>query len=133
MIETTKKTTMIFIDYFVHISIVRQTSLIFSNIDKLNLKLIKIFVYLSQFNLNVRYKFEKRNIVYDVLFRLLTIDNASKVLTKKKISNVFQIFFVIMLNKFKKNSLTNMLQTRRKSKSLKQYMIQIKYLKKREF
>ena len=89
MIETIKRTTVIFIDHFVSTSIVRQILLIFSNIDKLNLNLIKVFGYLSQFDLNVRYKFENISIVFDVLFKLSTIDNSSKAFRKKFFLNAF--------------------------------------------
>ena len=99
MIETTKKTTVIFTDHSVSTSIVKQTSLIFSNIDKFNLRLIKVFVYLSQFDLNVRYKSEKFNIVSNVLFRLSTI---SSLQSSSKKTNAFQISLVVMSNDFKK-------------------------------
>lgn len=59
MIETIIKTTVIITDYSVNTSIARQISLFFNNIDKLNLKLVKVILYLSLFDLNVRYKFKK--------------------------------------------------------------------------
>ena len=73
MIETATKTTVVFIDHSANTSVARQTTFSFSNIDKLNLKLIRISVYLFQFDLDVGCKFDKANIVFDALFRLLTI------------------------------------------------------------
>lgn len=70
MIESAKKTTMIFIDYFVNFSIVKQTTLNNENIDKLNLRFVRVSAYLSQFNINVRYKIDKINVIFDVLSRL---------------------------------------------------------------
>ena len=99
MIETITKTTVIFTNHSVSTSIVKQISHIFSNIDKLNLKLIKVFVYLSQFDLDVRYKSKKFNIVFDVLFRLFTI---SSLQSFSKKTNAFQISLIIMSNEFKK-------------------------------
>ena len=70
MIESAIKITIIFIDHVANSSIARQTTLSSENIDKLNLKLVKIFIYLAQFDLNIRYRSEKDNIVFDALFRL---------------------------------------------------------------
>ena len=115
MIETVTKTTVIFIDHFASTSIVRQTTLSFENTDKLNLKLVRAFVYLFQFDLDVRYKFDKTNIVFDALFRLFTI-NSTKLSTKSCMrrslqmfsakscmwKKSFQISLIIMTNDFKK-------------------------------
>ena len=54
IIETIFK-TIIYTDHVVNFSIVRQITFNFNNIDKLNLRLIRAFTYLSQFQLNVRY------------------------------------------------------------------------------
>ena len=70
MIESAIKISIIFIDHVANSSIARQTTLLSENIDKLNLKLVKVFIYLSQFDLNIRYRSEKDNIVFDALSRL---------------------------------------------------------------
>ena len=77
MIKTSNSTSqvMIYIDYFVIINIVKQIKLSFFNIDKLNLKLIRTFIYLFQFRLNVRHKFEKQHIISNALFKLSSIVN----------------------------------------------------------
>ena len=59
MIKAVNKITIVFIDYATNSVIVDQIKLIFNNIDKLNLKLIKIFIYLSQFNLKIKYRSKK--------------------------------------------------------------------------
>lgn len=89
MIETIIKTTVVFIDHSTNTSIIRQITPNFDNIDKPNLKLIRVFVYLSQFDFDVRYKFDKTTIVFDVLFRLSTINGSLKSFSKKKTSNAF--------------------------------------------
>ena len=38
----------------------------------MNLRLIRVFIYLSQFRLNIRYRSNKRHVLFDVLFRLST-------------------------------------------------------------
>ena len=70
MIESATKTTIIFIDHVANPSIARQTTLSSENIDKLNLKLVRASTYLSQFDLNIRYRSEKNNIMLDALSRL---------------------------------------------------------------
>ena len=61
MIETSNLTSQvtIYINHFVIINIIKQIKLSFFNIDKLNLKLIRTFIYLFQFRFNVRHKFGK--------------------------------------------------------------------------
>ena len=101
MIEATIKIIVIFTNHSANTFIARQTSLTFSNIDKLNLKLIRIFAYLSQFDLDVRYKSEKTNIVSDALSKLSTkkiIESFSDCFLTK----IFQISLMIMSDVFKK-------------------------------
>ena len=114
MIKAVTKTTVIFIDHFASTSIVRQITLSFENTDKLNLRLIRAFVYLFQFDLDVRYKFDKTDIVLDTLFRLLTIDSTklSKSCIQRSLQmfsaesciwkKSFQISLIVMTNDFKK-------------------------------
>ena len=75
MIESAKKITLIFIDYVANSSIAKQTTLNSENIDKLNLRLIKVSAYFSQFNIDIRYKSEKMNIVSDALSRFSSISS----------------------------------------------------------
>ena len=56
MIKTTfTKITIIFIDYIANSSIARQIILSFNSFNKLNFRIIRVSIYLSQFNLNVKY------------------------------------------------------------------------------
>jgi len=52
------------------VPICRQTSLTTSSTDKLNLRLVRASQYLSGFNLSIRHKAGKANIVLDALSRL---------------------------------------------------------------
>ena len=128
MIETTIKTTVIFTDHSINTSIVKQTSLIFSNIDKFNLRLIKVFVYLSQFDLNVRYKSEKFNIILDVLFRLSTIDNFLQSFSKE--TNAFQTSLIVMSDEFKKRLIDKYVENATWTKIIKALQNLEKRLKK---
>ena len=74
LIETFKHITIIYIDYIVNSFITRQIKLITNNVNKLNMKLIRVSIYLSQFRLNVRYKLDKSHIISDA-FNRLSINN----------------------------------------------------------
>ena len=71
IIDVAKKTTIIFIDHATNFSIVDQTIMNSDNIDKLNFRLMKASTYLSQFDLDVKYKIDKFNVVSNALSRLL--------------------------------------------------------------
>ena len=75
IIESAKKIILIFIDHVANFFIVKQTILSSENIDKLNLKLIKVSAYLSQFNIDIKYKLKKMNIVSDALSKLSSINS----------------------------------------------------------
>ena len=68
--KSSKHTTMIYIDHETNSTIVNQTKFSTINIDKLNMKLIKTSIYLSQFRLKIKHKFEKFNIISNALNKL---------------------------------------------------------------
>ena len=71
MIESTKKPpVVVYTDHSAAVPISRQTSLTTSSTDKLNLRLVRASQYLSMFDLTVRHKAGKANIVPDALSRL---------------------------------------------------------------
>ena len=70
MIEAAKHVTVIFTDHNANTSIAKQTTLSSSNTDKLNLRLVRASTYLSQFQLEVKYRPGKDHIVPDALSRL---------------------------------------------------------------
>jgi hypothetical protein len=69
-VEASTKPPIVFTDHSAATSIVRQTSLSSSNTDKLNLRLVRASQYLSQYQLDVRHKPGKQNLVPDALSRL---------------------------------------------------------------
>ena len=90
MIEAARSTPQIIIytDHSAVINIIKQIKLIFNNIDKLNLRLIRASIYLSQFSLDIRHKSNKQHIVFDVLSKLsLNVDAIKRTndFKKKKI------------------------------------------------
>ena len=64
-----KSSVVMYINYFVIVLISRQINLITSSINKLNLRLMRAFQYLLMFDLFVRHKINKANIVSDALSR----------------------------------------------------------------
>lgn len=48
--------------------------MITSNTDKLNLRLVRVEMYLSQFELDIRHKFDRDHVISDALFRLSSFD-----------------------------------------------------------
>ena len=78
-------------------SIAKQTIFLFSNIDKLNFRLIRVFIYLFQFRLNICYRLDKRYIISNTLFKLLTKKlflNKNNNLNLKNYYNDIKFFFV---------------------------------------
>lgn len=74
---------MIYIDHETNSAIATKTKLNTININKLNLKLIKTFTYLSQFRIEILHKSKKFNVIFDALSRF-----SMKSLTKKKKDNL---------------------------------------------
>ena len=72
MMKSSNHVTIIYIDHEAISRIVDQIKLSSTNIDKQNLKLVRIFMYLSQFRVEIRHRSEKFNIILDVLSRLST-------------------------------------------------------------
>ena len=70
MIETAEQIIIIYTDYFTAVFIVHQLSLNIVDIEKLNLHLIYVSEYLQCFCLNIHYKSEKTNIVFNALSQL---------------------------------------------------------------
>ena len=71
MIEFTKLSpAIIYTDHSAAVSIFKQTTLATSSIDKLNLRLVRASQYLFSFNIAVRHKAGKFNVVSDALSRL---------------------------------------------------------------
>jgi hypothetical protein len=81
MIQTSKHLTIIWTDHSIIVSIIKQTKMHTSNTNKLNLRLVKIDMYLSQFDLNVRHKSDRDHVISNALFRLSFFDSSAEVFT----------------------------------------------------
>ena len=87
MINVVKKTIIIFIDHATNFSISNQTIISSDNINKLSSRLVKASTYLLQFDLNVKYKIEKSNVVSNALSRFFVMSD-SKDSTKMNALNL---------------------------------------------
>jgi hypothetical protein len=77
LIKSSKHSTIIYTNHDVNSTIISVIKLSTSSTNKLNMKLIRAFMYLSQFRLNIKHRSEKSNIVSDVLNRLSMKKNRS--------------------------------------------------------
>ena len=82
MIKTIKTTIVVFIDHAVNTFIIKQIILINSNTNKFNFRLMRTFIYLSQFRLDVKYR-SKKIMLYQTFFFVcrLTMNQLSYVVT----------------------------------------------------
>ena len=101
MIEVVKYVIVIFTNHNINIFIIKQTTFFNNNIDKLNFRLMQAFIYLLQFQLKIKYRFDKNHIVSNVLSRLFfdneQIDSVN-VNSKNKLN--LNIYHVNMMNSF---------------------------------
>ena len=89
MIKFNKKLfIIIYIDHFATILIFRQIILITSFIDKFNLRLVRASQYLFNFNIILRHKIDKSNVIFDIFSRLSTHTPQMNDVNKKKILNL---------------------------------------------
>ena len=63
------------IDYFAIFNIIKQNFIIFTTSTmRINIKLIKTFQFLRQFDLDIKYKLKKKHIMLNVLSKLININ-----------------------------------------------------------
>jgi hypothetical protein len=100
MIEFFKKFTILFTNHEFVLKIVKQTFLIINSIDRLNLRLIRVFKYIQRFNIIIRHKFDKQHIILDILSRLIS-ENDEFVSNSKELDALFIITLIEMNSSFK--------------------------------
>ena len=66
--------TIIYTNHAITLSIVKQSILTTSFIDKLNLRLVRASKFFNRFDFNIRHKFDKKHVVSDALSRLSNVN-----------------------------------------------------------
>jgi hypothetical protein len=101
MIESFKYSTILFTDHEFALRIVKQTNLLISSIDRLNLRLIRAFEYIQRFNLIIKHKSDKQHIVSDVLFRLVSENDDINISESEELNALFTTILIEMNSNFK--------------------------------
>jgi hypothetical protein len=78
LINSSPRPTIVYTDHSAAIWIARQTSLITTSTEKLNLRLVRASAFLSQFDLDVRFRPGKEHVIADALSRLPQQDNLAQ-------------------------------------------------------
>ncbi len=102
MIRVSRHFIIIWTDHSVIVVIIKQTKMITSNTNKLNLRLVKANMYLFQFDLNVKHKFERDHIISNVLFRLSSWEDEEKFIIKHEnnILNDINVYVETLMQMF---------------------------------
>ncbi len=77
MIRVSKQFIIIWTDHSATAIIIKQTKLSTINRNKLNLRLVRVVVYLFQFELDVRHKSRRDHVISNALSRLSTFDSSN--------------------------------------------------------
>lgn len=114
MIKLFKYFTIIYIDHGINSTIAIETRFNIININELNIKLIRISTYFSQFRLEIRHRIEKSNVISDALSRLSCkkskIESTLNVNVKNSETNqmyTHEISLIEMILKFRKTFVDN--------------------------
>jgi hypothetical protein len=113
MIEFFKKSTIFFTNHEAILSIVKQTFLIIIFIDRLNLRLVRVFEYIQRFNLIIKHKSDKQHIVSDALFRLVNENDEYNIFESKELDALFIIVLIEMNSAFKKKIIVEYFKNKR--------------------
>jgi hypothetical protein len=108
MIRASRHLTIIWTDHSITTVIVKQTKLIIFNTNKLNFRLIRVVMYLSQFELDVRHKSKWDHVISDALSRLSSFDNSiEKILNTLKNVNAYVEIMIKSLHRSEIDSSKN--------------------------
>ena len=97
---------VIYINHEVNSKIVNQIKFTINNIDKTNLRLIRVFIYFSQFRLNFYYRFSKTYIILNALNRLFNRNTKNEIINSLDANiYVYYKFLVKVFEEFRKQIL----------------------------
>jgi hypothetical protein len=88
MIRAFRHFTMIWTNHSITTLIVKQIKMITSNSNKLNSRLVRVDMYLSQFNLDIKHKSERNHVISNALSRLSSWNDDEEKITKNSNNNI---------------------------------------------
>ena len=93
MMKICQYSIIVYIDHSIITSIIQQTKLFNSFVNKFNLRLIRASTYLFQFIFDIRHKSNAHYIILNVLFKLSIDDNKSSF--ESVLNDVYSLKFVV--------------------------------------
>ncbi len=78
MIRASKHSTIIWTNHSITTSIVKQSKMFIFNTNKLNLRFVRVDMYLSQFDLDIRHKSKRDHVISNALSRFSFFQNDEK-------------------------------------------------------
>ena len=99
LIDFAIKSTIIYTDHEAFLAIVKQTSLLTSSTNKLNLRLVRASNYIQRFDLIIKHKSDKLHLMSDALSRLSVSSAANTQSKHEKFDEKFDLFFTACLMK----------------------------------
>ena len=97
LIKVSKASSMIvYINHSIIVQISHQITLFIIFIDKFNLRFIRVFQYLFEFNFAIRHKNDKKNMIFNALFKLQTKINVAFEKKQTMFENLYDNFISVL-------------------------------------
>ena len=100
MIFNVENFIVVYINHVVNSIIVNQTKFIFNSINKLNMKFVRVSMYLFQFRFKIYHRFDKFNLIFDALNRLFNIVDKNNIVDNLNIEFFYSDIIDFELNHF---------------------------------
>ena len=100
MILNVEHFIVVYIDHVVNSIIANQTKFIFNSINKLNMKFVRVSMYLFQFRFKIYHRFDKFNLIFDALSRLFNTVDKNNIVDNLNIKSFHSDIIDFELNHF---------------------------------
>ena len=104
-IESIKSFSIVYTNHEATLKIFKQTTLTTFSIDKLNLRIVRVFNNIQKFHFIIRHKSEKRHIISDAFSRLLTTKSFDSNYVNEELKVLFVTSMIKMNSDLKKRLL----------------------------
>ena len=102
IVEISSNKIIMYIDHELILNIIIQITIKTISINKFNLRFVRVSNYIQRFNFDIRHKFNKQHIIFDVLSRLIN-DNVNASIVKNVDENEFDVLFIISFVEMNEN------------------------------